>query len=75
MSVIAALVVLALEYASYRKEHTFSLFWVGIAITMLLIGRSSALPNLGRVVALLLKVAQLAPDVLGIPAVVAARGG
>jgi general stress protein CsbA len=38
MSVIAALVVLALEYASYRKEHTFSLFWVGIAITMLLIG-------------------------------------
>jgi general stress protein CsbA len=38
ISVIAALVVLALEYASYRKEHTFSLFWVGIAITMLLIG-------------------------------------
>jgi general stress protein CsbA len=38
MSVIAALVVLALEYAGYRKEHTVSLFWVGIAITMLLIG-------------------------------------
>ena len=38
MCVIAALVVLALEVADYRKEHTFSLFWVGIAITMLLIG-------------------------------------
>jgi putative effector of murein hydrolase len=38
MSVIAALVVLALEYAGYRKEHTFSLFWVGVAITMLVVG-------------------------------------
>ena len=38
MCVIAALIVLALEYANYRKDHTFSLFWVGIAITMLLIG-------------------------------------
>ena len=38
VSVIAGLVVLVLEYADYRKEHRFSFFWVGIAITMLLIG-------------------------------------
>jgi hypothetical protein len=39
MCVIAALVLLGLELGvNYRKTHELSLFWVGVAITMLVVG-------------------------------------
>jgi high-affinity Fe2+/Pb2+ permease len=39
MSVVAGVVLLVLEFGvNYRRNHEFSIFWIGIAICMLLVG-------------------------------------
>ena len=39
MCVVAGIVLLVLElFVNYRRNHEFSIFWIGIAICMLLIG-------------------------------------